>query len=247
MLVRSVVYGDADRIVTLLTESHGKVALMARGARKSKRRFAGSLEPYALIEAEMALGRGDVGHLAEARVVRAFPKILASLEKIGIAAAGLELVRETVGEQDEQDERLLPTIVRFFELLEGSTAMSAELESLRHAFTLRALALTGHAPNLSHCGRCGKLAYTGKAALFDPVLGAIVCRACGGARVRLTGGQRAAMIAAGTDAWDDVDRRLDASVGEGIAVLLEHHLTRRLAGGDLVSQVREVERRSRDS
>lgn len=241
VLLRSVAYGEADRIVTLLTEARGKVALMARGARKSTRRFVGALEPYALIEAEIALGQGSVGRLAEARVVRAFPGILASLEKISIAAAGLEIARETVGEAEEPDERLLPTIVRFFELLEESDALIA----VHLAFTLRLLALTGHAPNLEHCGRCARIAPNGKAALFDPTLGAIVCRDCGGAPDKLSGGQRAAMIAAGTRAWDSVDERLDAPAAGLISAFLERHLTRRLAGGDVVSQVREVQRRSK--
>mgnify|MGYP001596848539 CR=1 FL=1 len=132
-------------------------------------------------------------------------------------------------------------IVRFFELLEESRALVA----VHLAFTLRLLAITGHAPNLEHCGRCARIAPVGKAALFDPALGAIVCRDCGGAPEKLSGAQRSAMIAAGTRVWDAVDERLDASAAALISTFLTHHLTRRLAGGDVVSQVREVQRRSK--
>ena len=76
ILLRSVAYGEADRIVTLLTDAHGKVALMARGARRSQRRFAGSLEPFAVIEAEVALGAGEVGRLGGARVLQAFGRAI---------------------------------------------------------------------------------------------------------------------------------------------------------------------------
>ena len=55
VLLRSIAYRESDRIVTMLTESHGKVALIARGARKSVRRFAGSLEPGCIVEIEMAI------------------------------------------------------------------------------------------------------------------------------------------------------------------------------------------------
>ena len=238
LLLRSVDYGDADRIVTLLTERHGKVALIARGARRSKKRFAGSLEPYALIEAELALGRGDVGRLAQARVVRAFPGLLSSLEKIGVAAAGLEVLRETVGDHDAPDPRLLPTAVRFLELLE---AVAPEgVDSLHLGFVMRALTLTGHAPNLEHCGSCGRPAPEGKAALFAPKQGSVICRACGGAPRKLSGKLRMAMLRGGTRAWDEPDPERSA---QGLAILdefLEWHLSRPLSGSELVTQVRAV-------
>jgi DNA repair protein RecO (recombination protein O) len=242
VLLRSVAYAESDRIVTLLTESRGKVALMARGARRSRKRFGGALEPYALVEAELGLGRGEIGRLAEARVVRAFPGILADLSKMSLAAAGLELVREATPEREPPDRRLLPTVVRFFELVEGSAA-----EELRLAFTLRLLALLGLSPNLERCGRCGRPAPDGKAALFEPGLGAIVCRACGGGPLKLTGALRRRLAAAGTRRWDALageawpaeERRTAA---RAVDAFLERHLGRRLAGGDVLTQVREVER-----
>ncbi|MCA9608929.1 MAG: DNA repair protein RecO [Myxococcales bacterium] len=229
-------------MVTLLTESRGKVALMARGARKSKKRFAGALEPYCLIEAELAMGRGEVGRLAEARVVRAFPGLLTSLEKIGVAAAGLEVVRELVPDHEPPDERLLPTVVRFLERLEETDP--AGIEGLRIAFDLRLLALTGHSPNLETCGHCGTPAPEGKAALFSPRAGAIVCRACGGAPYKLGGRLRMAMIRAGTRTWDQPDPDLGPEARRPLEELLEHLLSRRLAGEDLVTQVRAITRRS---
>lgn len=242
LLLRSVDYGEADRIVTLLTESRGKVALMARGARKSKKRFAGSLEPYLLIEAELAMGRGEVGRLAQARVVRAFPGLLRSLDKIGVAGAGLEVVRELVPDHEAPDPRLLPTVVRFLERLEETDA--AGTDGLHLAFVIRLLSLTGHAPNLEACGQCGIPAPSGKAALFAPRLGAIVCRACGGGPHKLGGPLRMAMIRAATRAWDEPDPGLVAAGLAPIEEHLSHLLSRPLAGAELVTQVRAVTRRN---
>lgn len=239
VVLRSVAYGEADRIVTLLTDAFGKVALMARGARRSQKRFGGALEPYALIEADLSLGRGNLGRLAEARVVRPFPGVLRDLSKMSVAAAGLELVREAVGERDAPDPRLLPTVVRFFELVEGSSG-----DEVRLAFSARLLSLLGSSPNLESCGRCGRPAPSGKAALFDPALGAIVCRACGGGRIKLSGAQRARLSAAATRRWDSLaaERWEDpSSAARALDEFLDHHLGRRLAGGDVLSQVREVE------
>jgi len=242
VLLRSVAYGEADRIVTLLTESRGRVALMARGARRSAKRFAGALEPYALIEAEIALGRGDVGRLAQARVLRAFPGILADLEKMSVAAAGIELVRETVGGREDPDPRLLPTISRFFEVVESTAA-----EEVLLAFSLRLLALCGLEPNLTSCGRCGRKAPEGKAALFEPAAGAIVCRGCGGGPIKLGGTLRACLGMACSRRWDEA---LGGRLAEGelstarraLDAFLSRHVDRRLASGDVVTQVREMQR-----
>lgn len=242
VLLRSVAYGEADRIVTLLTESLGKVALIARGARRSQRRFGGALEPYCLVEAEVGLGRGEIGRLAEARVVRAFPGILTDLSRMSVAAAGLELVREATPDREPPDPRVLPTIVRFFELVESSASDEVHL-----AFTLRFLALVGLTPNLDQCGRCGRAAPEAKAALFEPARGAIVCRACGGGPIKLTGSLRRVLTEAGTRRWDTLAtqtwEREDRWIGkQAVEAFLQHHLGRRLLGGDVLSQVREMER-----
>ncbi len=241
VVLRSIAYGEADRIV-MLTERYGKVALMARGARKSARRFAGALEPYAIVEAEVALGRGEVGRLAQARVLRAFPALLADLERMSVAAAGLELVREATPER-EPEARLLPTVERFFEVLSATPPR----DEVRVAFSLRLLALVGLAPNLASCGRCGRAAPEGKAALFDPDLGAVVCRACGGARMKLSGALRARCERAASRRWDE-EASAPWAAGEVLAAreaidaLLARHLSHRLSGGELVAQVREVRR-----
>lgn len=238
VVLRSVVYGESDRIVTLLTDARGKISLIARGARKSQKRFAGALEPYALIEAEIAVGRGDLGRLVEARVVRAFPGVLADLERMSIAAAGLELVREAMPDR-EPDARILPAVIRFFELVETSPPV----DELRVAFAMRLLALIGLAPNLEACGRCGRAAPDGKAALFDPALAALVCRACGGGPIKLAGGTRERLRGATTRAWDALatSEWPDITIARStVDELLSRHLSHRLAGGELVAQVREV-------
>ncbi len=240
VVLRSLVYGESDRIVTLLTESRGKLALLARGARKSQKRFQGSLEPYALIEAEIAVGAGQLGRLAQARVVRAFPGVLADLERMSLAAAALELVREALPER-EPEVRALPLVTRLFELVVALPPGDA----LRVAFALRLLAVIGLAPNLEACGRCGRPAPPGKAALFDPALAAIVCRACGGGPVKLGGPLRERMGDALTRRWAELAAAEWPSpelttARDAVDELLAHHVSHRLSGRDLVAQVREV-------
>lgn len=239
-VLRVVDYRDADRIVTLLTADLGKVAALARGARRSRRRFAGSLEPYALVRVEVGLGHGEVGRLVSATVVRPFPRILTELRRMAYAGAATELVREVTPAR-EPDARVFHTVERFFELMDE---VGQAREERLLAFQIRLLSLAGFAPALSTCGRCGKRAAEGQAALFDPASGSVVCRSCGGAPLKLSGGTRARMVAAVGSDWDSVDPEWPpgelADVRSAVSGLLEHHLGRRLRGGELVSQVEEL-------
>jgi len=209
VLLRSVDFGEADRVVTLLTERFGRIAVMARGARKSQRRFGASLEPFAVIEAAVALGSGEVSRLAEARVIRAFPRLLGNLEAMREAGRALELVRR-VAPQREGEPRLVACAEQLFEELDGAVASGG---SIRGAFArcgLRALAVVGLAPRLDVCVGCGRSPEPGQAALFDAGRGSIVCRSCGGGSLRLSGRARAWMIAASGDATSPPGEIVDA-------------------------------------
>jgi DNA repair protein RecO (recombination protein O) len=197
VLLRSVDYGESDRIVTLLTREFGKVALIARGARRSKKRFAASLEPFLLVSAEVALGRGEVGRLSQAQITRAFPKILSDLERMSLAGAALELVRGTAPVR-AADARVFSATVGMLEAFDQAEVARNEMLL---AFALRLIATLGFAPRLDMCGRCGKRAPVEKPAYFDPGMGAVVCRDCGGGRLKLSADARARMTACFSGTW----------------------------------------------
>jgi DNA repair protein RecO (recombination protein O) len=191
-VLRSIAYGEADRIVTLLTRRHGKLSAIARSARRSKRRFAGSLEGFALIDAELQVGSSELARLQSARVVRAFPGLLHDLPRLNAAGALLRLTRDLTPEHSP-DEDLFEALVAMLAALERPDVPSAAFSV---AFQLQLLALSGLAPLLHACGGCGKLPGTGRAAEFDPQRGCLVCRACGGAPLRLGAALRERMVAA---------------------------------------------------
>jgi DNA repair protein RecO (recombination protein O) len=237
ILLRSVDYGDADRIVTLLTVSLGKVSAIAKAARKSQRRFAGALEPYAIVRASIAPGRGEVGRLAEAHVVRAHPRILGSLDAMTRAGAALELVREIVPPR-EPDERMFRCVVEMLEALDAPGA-AATGEEIVLAFVVRVMALAGFGASFDACGRCGKRAAAGQAGLFDARRGAVVCRACGGAAHHLSGLARTSLAAAVRGSWLDGATALGArdrtAVRSALADFVAAHLGEPLAGFDALA------------
>ena len=238
ILLRAVDYGDADRIVTLLTAELGKIAVMARGARRSRRRFGGALEPYCVVRAEVGLGRGEVGRLAQAQVARAFPRILTDLQRMTLAGAMLELIREATPAR-EPDRRIFDTAVEGLETLDRGVPATEELWL---AFAMRVLSVAGLSPELGACGSCGRRPGEGQAARFDPDLGALRCRACGGAPLSISGRARAVLAAAGTRRWVPEGRwaaEERAQARRLLAAFVERHLGRALAGPAMIAQVGE--------
>lgn len=183
LLLRSVDYRESDRVVALLTEDYGKISALARGARKSQRRFGGALQPYVLMNAHFRPGRGDLVHLERVSVDRSFHGILRSLEAIGAAGAALAVIRERVPDH-EPEPAVFDAAVRFLLALNDGLPAKEALLSLQ----IRVLALLGFAPTLDRCVHCGKTPKPGRAASFDALRGGIVCRACGGGRLILSAG-----------------------------------------------------------
>ena len=181
LLLRSIDYRDSDRIVTLLTEDYGKLSALARGARKSQRRFGGALQPYVLMHACFRPGRGELAHLEHVSVDRSFHRILRSLGAIGAAGAALAVIRERVPDH-EHEPAVFDAAVRFLAALDGGAPAEEALLWLQ----IRVLALLGFAPTLDRCIHCGKTPEPRHSASLDAQRGGIVCRSCGGGRLVLS-------------------------------------------------------------
>jgi DNA repair protein RecO (recombination protein O) len=180
--LRVVDYGEADRIVTLLTRTHGRVSAVARAARKSKRRFAGSLEGFAFISVELVFGKGALARLVSAQVTRSFPHLLGDLSRLEAAGALMRLARDVVPER-VPDLSVYEALTESLEALDRPELPARPLQVAAQAYLL---AVTGFAPLLSACAICGKIPREGQTALFDPARGGVVCRACGGGPERVS-------------------------------------------------------------
>lgn len=236
IVLRSIDFRESDRVVTFLTEHYGKIGVIARGARRSKRRFAGALEPFLVLDIQFRFGRGELAHLDQARVITAFPRILQSLPKIDLAGAALDLVR--VGTPAlEQDLTLFSTVVTLFRLLDAADDAS---EELLLAFRVRLITLLGFSPLFNSCGRCGRQPRDNRAALFDPRSGHLICRACGGAPIYLSASTRKRLICASGPDWHtllpgwSVEEREEANnaVSAFIKFHLDHELRRIVEDGN---------------
>lgn len=227
-LLRSVDFGEADRIVTLFTETVGKVSVMARGARSSRRRFGGALEPFSLIDVEVAPGRGQLDRLSAARIERPFVRLLGRLTHMREGGYALEAIRALLPER-QPEPRLFTALIDFIGALDAPEC--ATPRQLKLGLLVQAIAVMGFAPQLDRCGVCKRAPTHEQAVQLHPARGYIVCRACGGARVLLSGRTRALwsgltsegwLLAASTP-WPD---QQVAQVSDALKPLLECNLER---------------------
>lgn len=176
IILRSRDLGEADRLLTVYSLEEGKLAAVARGARRPGSRLAASVQPFAC--ARLLLWRGrhlDVVTQTELR--QSFPRLRSDLG--GVAAASLlaELVDSFTQERDAA-----PAL---FALLRGTLAALDEavgepdrsLEGTTYAFVLGLLALAGFAPRLGRCVHCGEPPGPGGCSL-DAAAGGVVCAHC---------------------------------------------------------------------
>jgi DNA repair protein RecO (recombination protein O) len=180
-VVRVVPYGEADAVVTLFTEALGKVAVMARGARKSKRRCAAALEPMHTVQVTLDERPGaELFGLREAVVVVPRAHILGHLDRLNAAGKALRWARGGSPARTPESgvwaelEALLDRLDDPADPLPPGTHLAASgLRLLRHF---------GYGLELDACVRCGRVCDVARPAFIDAGAGGLICQSCGGGR-----------------------------------------------------------------
>lgn len=177
LILRTVNYGDNHVIVHLLGRDTGRVSAIAHGARSSRRRFSGCLEPLRVVEASLREPRsGDLYRLDELEVTQDFPGIDERIETISAASYGTELTRETWRE-GEASEQIFELLRRFYEHL-PECATNRAIARLVHQFEYHLLHLYGLAPTIHHCARCGATPETMDKFRFSRSGEGLICADC---------------------------------------------------------------------
>jgi DNA repair protein RecO (recombination protein O) len=179
-VLRTTPLRESDLLVVLYTDVHGRVSAVARGARKSQRRFAGALS--LLVLARYQLGRrprGELWSLESADVVREWTQLSADVVAVAHASYVAELVGALLPAEDPEPHAL-DIIVALWDALAAGGPSPGALRAVEIAL----LDLAGHRPAIERCAACG--GELGDGALFDPLRGGAICRNCG-ARSRDTG------------------------------------------------------------
>jgi len=174
LVLRTRPYGESDRIVTLITEQHGKVTGIAKGAKNSRRRFAGTLEPFVLIRAVFRQRTtSDLVFLLRCELEGTLRAFTRDLDCFAAGSYVLELTDRMVFGRESGHE-----VYRLG--LDALTLLDAGVpaDPVLRAFELHLLAASGYAPALDRCRGCGRSADGGTTLYLVVERGGLVCRAC---------------------------------------------------------------------
>ena len=144
IVLRRTNYGEADRVLQLLTP-HGKRSVMARGVRREKSRLAGGIELFAICDVVIGDGKGELGILTSARLVQFYRHIMEDYDRMQFAYAVIKLVTKASEMVDEPEWYDVMA-----EILMALDATTVSLELTETWFYLRYAALLGHELNLYH-------------------------------------------------------------------------------------------------
>lgn len=230
VVLRSMRYGEADRILHLYTPARGRVSAIAKGVRRARSRFGGRLEPFFRLNIEMHEGRSEMLTVTGAQTIDGYARLRGDARALDAAARACDAVGRLF-ETSEPHPGVFNLLCRELALLDehvgdGRTDTMGLGAAL--AFRLKLLLAAGLAPQLGACASCGEQEHL---VGFSGAAGGVVCGAC-----------EAGSFALGEDAYVFMTEALGRSLTEApdaprvalgqveraIAVTLEHHAHLRL-------------------
>ncbi len=223
IVLRGYPFGEADRVVVVLSPNHGKVRAVAKGVRKTKSRFGGRLEPFNHVDLVLYEGR-NLDTITQVEVIESFPRLRSDLAAVTAASTMVEAA-DVVAQEGESSHRLFLLVQRGLRALEAGGGGP----DLVTSFLLKLADVVGMAPALVACASCGR---QDRLARFSFAGGGVVCDRCrveGAVRLRPGITERLAALAGADLAELPPGGEAVATEAMGVARrFVEHHLERHL-------------------
>lgn len=221
VVLRTYKLGEADRIVVLLTEHHGKVRAVAKGVRKTLSRFGARLEPMSHVRLLLAQGR-ELDIVSQAEAVESLAPMIADLDHLTAGIAVLEAADQMSLDREPNASLYRMVVGALRSIGDHGSALVVP------AFFWKLLALEGVSPQLDGCVRCGEDV---SLVAFDVQQGGALCRNCrSGAPISQEALELMRMILGGrlNDALATAPSPATHEVSAHATRALEHHIERRL-------------------
>ena len=177
VVLRSMRFSEADRVLHLYTLDRGRVGAVAKGVRKTTSRFGARLEPLSHVELMLHQGSGELQTVTGVQLVRAHHAAREDSYRLSVGLIGAEAMLRLFTEQ-EANERAFGALTRFLDLLDETPRAAGRpaLDPLALAFQLKLLWLSGYLPHLTSCAECGAADAT--LVGYSPRAGGAVCAGC---------------------------------------------------------------------
>ena len=238
IVLRTVDYGEADRVVTLFTRDAGKLSALARGARKSVKRFGAALGLFGVGEAVLVdKPNVELSALERFDGARGFPALMSDVAKVAHGGYACEVVRELIPPRQPEPE-IFELLVTFFAALEAAPARA---ETLR-IFELRLLDALGLKPQLEACVACGSVELGAAGDVLDVRRGGVVCAHCHGHGRPLVDDVRRALVDAqaldlhGAAAFA-LPAAVNAGAREALGAIIVDHVGRPLKSLEFIAKL----------
>jgi DNA repair protein RecO (recombination protein O) len=178
VVLRSIRYGEADRVLHLYTQARGRIGAIAKGSRKPRSRFGGRLEPFFRLDMVLYEGKSDLLTVTGVHTVDAYPRLRSNGPALAAAARGCDAMLRLL-DSTEANPAAYNLLCRYLSLLDGQedeveTDGAAGLATAL-AFRLKLALSAGFAPELQACSRCGE---ADDLRAFSGPAGGVVCGAC---------------------------------------------------------------------
>jgi DNA repair protein RecO (recombination protein O) len=184
IVLRSLRFSEADRILHLYTRGRGRIGAIAKGVRKTKSRFGARLEPLSHVELLLHEGAGELQTITGVELLKSHRAAREDTYRLNVGLIGAEAMLRLFGEP-EANERAFAALSRFLDLLDEARAAGTRppLDPLALGFQLKLLWLAGYLPHLTSCVECG----AGEGLVgFSARSGGAVCAAHGSGALRLS-------------------------------------------------------------
>ena len=171
IVLKTINVGEADKIITLFTDSHGKIQAVVHGARKAKSKFLSSTQMFSYCEYILYKGR-SLYTISQCEIKESFQGIIGNLYSLTYCSYLMELV-DVLIQNEEKNIELFSMLLKTMYLI---TDEKIDRELLIRAFELKAMSICGYMPNLNKCSICGS--EPSNIVGFSSKLGGIVCAKC---------------------------------------------------------------------
>lgn len=170
IVLRRTNYGEADRIIQVLTPEHGKLGAIAKGVRREKSKLAGAVELFARLDMTLHVGKGDLAIVTGSRIQQVYRNIIEDYDRLQY---GYEVIKQVSKAADALDEKAFFTLLD--EALKSLDDREVPLEIIKAWFWLQLAILLGQGLNLSTDDNGMKLVEDAQYE-FDPMIGAFTFR-----------------------------------------------------------------------
>jgi DNA repair protein RecO (recombination protein O) len=222
VVLRSIRYGEADRILHLYSKSRGRIGAIAKGARKPRSRFGGRLEPFFRLDLMLHEGRSDLMTVTSATTVDGYPRLRSSGAALTAGARACDAVLRLL-DAAEPNPPAYNLLCRYLALLDDPAEPRAAALETALSFRLKLALVAGFAPELASCAHCGEAEHL---VGFSGAAGGVVCDSCEAGSFPITEEAHRFMVEGfarplneGPEAEPSVLRQVERAINE----TLEHH------------------------